>query len=338
MAASGTSSAVGDVPVCNKGYAITDCDLECGLTYETNNYNRIVGGSAAVESSWPSAALVIFSYSATINLDGTYYQISSSSMCGGTLIDKSTVLSAAHCIKSSIEYTHNGNSYTYNIQGNSNYPSLESTYTVYLGVQDRNTMSGATAKSVRKIIKHASYDTVNTLNDIALFKLTSDVTLSNRIQVACLPEESENFPESEGITASYAAGWGTLSSGGSSSAVLRDVDLNIYGSSSCANVAYGYTKDWDKQICAGDLAGTKDTCQGDSGGPLYVKKTVGGTVRYYVVGITSYGDGCATFGKPAIYTRTSYYYDWIRNNDSQNLYMKMIPLIVSLVVSIFFRF
>ena len=37
--------------------------------------------------------------------------------------------------------------------------------------------------------------------------------------------------------------------------------------------------------------------KGDSGGPLYITGTVNGATKYIVVGITSYGDGCATAGK-----------------------------------------
>ena len=50
---------------------------------------------------------------------------------------------------------------------------------------------------------------------------------------------------------------------------------------------------WNVQICAGEIAGGKDTCQGDSGGPLYVLGTVNGKSKYVVAGVVSYGNGCA---------------------------------------------
>ena len=79
-------------------------------------------------------------------------------------------------------------------------------------------------------------------------------------------------------------------------------------------------------VCAGETGGNLDTCQveknsilnqdsiiwsyilfkGDSGGPLVVKSTEDG--RYYAGGITSWGYGCNDGG---VYTRTSFYYDWI---------------------------
>lgn len=136
------------------------------------------------------------------------------------------------------------------------------------------------------------------MNDIALLHLTNEVQLTDKIQVACLPsEQSSDFPKLS--YDAYAAGWGTLSYGGSSSSLLRDVSLTIYSNNLCSNVAPSYKKDWDSQMCVGDLLGNKDTCRGDSGGPLFIKKTIDNRVKYVSVGITSYGVGCAEFAKPA---------------------------------------
>ena len=124
------------------------------------------------------------------------------------------------------------------------------------------------------------------------------MTLSDRVQVACLPsEQSTGFPSF--TYSAYAAGWGTQEYSGSASNVLRDVSLTVYTSNFCANVAPSYKKNWDAQMCVGDLSGKKDTCQGDSGGPLFIKKTFDSKVKYVSVGITSYGEGCADIGKPA---------------------------------------
>jgi secreted trypsin-like serine protease len=58
------------------------------------------------------------------------------------------------------------------------------------------------------------------------------------------------------------------------------------------------TKNWDAQICAGEILGGEDTCQGDSGGSLYAKQVLNGEEKYVSVGIVSYGDGCAVAGYP----------------------------------------
>ena len=57
-------------------------------------------------------------------------------------------------------------------------------------------------------------------------------------------------------------------------------------------------KDWSSQICAGEIAGGKDSCQGDSGGPLFIIDQIVKKVKFVQVGIVSYGDGCGEVYKP----------------------------------------
>jgi len=52
--------------------------------------------------------------------------------------------------------------------------------------------------------------------------------------------------------------------------VLNNVKLTVYQTSLCDNVLSTLTKNWNSQMCAGELAGGKDSCQGDSGGALYI--------------------------------------------------------------------
>ena len=78
--------------------------------------------------------------------------------------------------------------------------------------------------------------------------------------------------------------------------LLNNVKLKVYNSSACSNVYPAMIKNWNTQICAGDINGGKDTCQGDSGGPLYVLDTINGKSKYVLSGITSYGYECAIAG------------------------------------------
>lgn len=52
-----------------------------------------------------------------------------------------------------------------------------------------------------------------------------------------------------------------------------------------------------------------DTCQGDSGGPLMMYTA---SRQWVLVGLTSFGEGCARPRSPGIYTRVAYYQNWIR--------------------------
>jgi len=68
-------------------------------------------------------------------------------------------------------------------------------------------------------------------------------------------------------------------------------------------------------VCSGVPAGGCDTCQGDSGGPLYQTTTVttGGVTSTVsvIIGVTSWGVGCARPGVPGVYARMSAYAEWL---------------------------
>ena len=103
------------------------------------------------------------------------------------------------------------------------------------------------------------------------------------------------------------------------SLVLKQVNLTVYPNDFCTDVSPSTEKNWNTQICCGDLTGKRDACQGDSGGGLYIQRNLSDTLRYTIDGIVSYGEQCASPMKPGIYTRVSYYIDWIQENSGFDL-------------------
>ncbi|CAF1021331.1 unnamed protein product [Brachionus calyciflorus] len=303
--------------VCDNGATNSNC-YECGQFFIAPNV-RIVGGKEAIRHGWPSMAFVHFNYtfdSIDPKTKKSRLEVSSS-LCGGTLLDRKTVITAAHCILKEV-FSSNDDS-SYKVTANKYHKKAEHAYKLYFGVHDINNVLKHTPTNITVGIEadsihvHEGYSTESALNDIAIIKLSRPVEFNRFIQPACLPNPKINiYPVKENIT-SYAAGWGTLSSGGDLPETLQNVKLTVYNESFCESVGFGMEKNWTTQICSGELEGGKDTCQGDSGGPLFVKDIVNGRQKFVLAGLTSYGDGCGGVGLPGIYTRVSAYMSWIKN-------------------------
>jgi secreted trypsin-like serine protease len=105
------------------------------------------------------------------------------------------------------------------------------------------------------------------------------------------------------------AGFGTTSAGGGTPAVMQAAHVPIVTDVYCATKYTSFES--QTQICAGYPQGGTDTCQGDSGGPMFGTDATG---ALKVVGVTSYGSGCAEPDTPGVYARVSdaTLRDWIR--------------------------
>merc|ERR1712038_1230529 len=204
--------------------------------------------------------------------------------CGGTILDSCTILTAAHRTPST---SHKIRAGSINKQ------------TV---VQERSI-----AYVVNNPDKPYQSSTLN--NDWAILKLSSPLDLNDDVFPACLPSSTSYLSTSSTEDRCFTSGWGTLSSGGSSTNTLQWVRVPAITNAAC-NAQYGGSIT-DSMICAGyPGVGGKDACQGDSGGPFVCNE--GG--KAIVAGVVSWGYGCADANYAGVYSRNTAALDWIKSS------------------------
>merc|ERR1712180_11041 len=199
--------------------------------------------------------------------------------CGGSLISERHVLTAAHCTED------------------------ESARRIQVLLGEHRIDDGEfTRVDVANINDDPDYDFPD--GDFSILTLSNPVTFSSSVRPVCLPSDTTKTYEGELAT---VTGWGTLSGGGSQPNVLMEVDVTVTTNELCDGV-YGDIN--SLHICAMDAG--KDSCQGDSGGPLIVEENG----RWTLVGVVSFGRGCALPGVPGVYARVTQRFDWIKDNSA----------------------
>ncbi|CAG9791053.1 unnamed protein product [Diatraea saccharalis] len=180
---------------------------------------------------------------------------------------------------------------------------------------------------ILRIFNHPDYKPPKKYNDIAIIELQEEVLFTKFIQPACLHSGAEigRVGQKASMT-----GWGVVETvNRTTSPELQVIVLDILDTKLCDDLLKpSCNRHWcglqDHQMCAGVLAGGVDACQGDSGGPLQVQMFLpqrNDNCEFYqscrrmhqVIGVTSFGVGCALPNLPGVYTRVSRYLDWIED-------------------------
>ncbi|MCT2584674.1 S1 family peptidase [Actinophytocola gossypii] len=199
--------------------------------------------------------------------------------CGGSIVAPNKVVTAAHCTEGSSPA---------DIQVVAGRTSLSG--------------GGGTVAGVTDIWIHPDWDSGALINDASV--LTLDTELSQAPIALASPSDGDLY--AEGAT-STVLGWGVTDSG-SPSDTLRKVDVPVTSDDTCSS-AYPGSYDPASMVCAGLPEGGKDSCQGDSGGPLE-GVTADGTRK--LIGIVSWGQGCAEPNFPGVYGRVAAFHDLIQ--------------------------
>ncbi|XP_053171534.1 elastase-1-like [Scomber japonicus] len=233
---------------------------------------RVVGGEVAKPNSWP------WQISLQYRSGSRYYHT-----CGGTLIERGWVMTAAHCVDSN------------------------RTWRVVAGEHDLNSNSGdEQILTVQTVYIHPGWDSgrVSAGYDIALLRLSTEAQLNSKVVLGSLPPSGQILPHNNFC---YITGWGRVATGGSLSPQLKQAYLPVVDHQTCTSPGWWGSTVKTTMVCAGGAA--EAGCNGDSGGPLNCR--VNG--QYYVHGIASFvsGYGCDTRQKPTVFTRVSAYINWM---------------------------
>ncbi len=241
---------------------------------------RIIGGESADEGEWPSTVALV-----RIN-DQSLFQ---RQFCAATLINSRWAVTAGHCLFDGF--------------GTQLDPA---SLRIALGFTDLANESQASEFVVANLFVHPDYDNSDPSapHDIALIELA---TPTDQPFMRIFDGDAREIAGEQSVV----VGWGATNFNNPNRPLfpseLNEVFLPIVSTAICnAPISYNGLIG-EGQICAGFPQGGRDSCLGDSGGPLMALQ--GG--EYRQIGVVSFGRGCAEPNFYGVYSRVSFYKQWI---------------------------
>ncbi|XP_049871069.1 transmembrane protease serine 9-like [Pectinophora gossypiella] len=200
-------------------------------------------------------------------------------ICGATVVARDHLITATHCI--------------YGVEA--------SRLSVLVGEYDVNN-TRSEGIDVVHVVQHPDFNRYTYDNDIAVLRLERPLP-DSLYRPACLPD-ADGADVLEGESA-MVSGWGSTVEKGPASNIPMKTEVQIWGEEECSGAGYGRRKVTPRMLCAN--APGRDACTGDSGGPLLLRQPY-----FTIVGVVSWGRGCAREGYPGVYARVDRFLPWLR--------------------------
>ncbi|MEU9460568.1 S1 family peptidase [Streptomyces sp. NPDC088394] len=205
--------------------------------------------------------------------------------CGGVVVAPKKVLTAAHCLSHEALGVDVGSVRDLRI----------------IAGRDALRGTGGQEIAVRETWTNPGFNPATNAGDLAVLTLADALPGKSVIPMAETGDEAY-APGTEAVV----YGWGDTTGNSDYASSLRSAKVSVLPDAACAQAYPGGrngTYDASAMLCAGELLGGYDACQGDSGGPL--------VARGRLIGLVSWGNGCARAGSPGVYTRISAAIGWM---------------------------
>ncbi|CAG9798560.1 unnamed protein product [Chironomus riparius] len=203
---------------------------------------------------------------------------SGSFICGASIISTKYLLSAAHCVQ---EYKNK-----LSVRVGSNYAYKD-----------------GEVFQVEKATSYPFFNTVTLNNDFAILKLVGEIKLQKGVkEIIALPENNQKIENNINV---YVTGYGMTKMNGKADNKLRGVLVPIVPQNICRN-SYPIMIT-NNMVCAGFKEGGKDSCSNFLGGPMVDRE------KNLLVGVVSFGQGCALPKYYGVYAKVSSVRQWIKS-------------------------
>jgi secreted trypsin-like serine protease len=199
--------------------------------------------------------------------------------CGGVVIGRSTVLTAAHCMSRQVLGA----------------PARQIRDLKVIAGRGDLLADGGTEIPLSSVWINPAYNAYTNAGDFAVLTLAEPLPASSVIRMAG-PGDAAYRPGTDAVV----YGWGDITGRGDYVRGLRAARVDVLSDAVCEKAypgSAGGAYRSGAMLCAGEPAGGRDACQGDSGGPLVAQGRL--------IGLVSWGRGCGRAGSPGVYTRVS---------------------------------